>query len=68
METKSILRAKTLAKRLDVSISKLYTLVKQPDFPPRIYLTPTCVGWDSALVDAWVESKTASKPTAQAGG
>lgn len=35
----------------------IYEMERRGDFPRRFYLTPRCVVWDLAEVEAWVEER-----------
>jgi prophage regulatory protein len=43
--------------------TKIYALQAQGDFPMRVQITPTCVGWLEHEVQAWIAKRvTASAP------
>ncbi len=48
----SYLSAKTLARELDVSESKVYALVRSGILPKPVKLSPGCVRWSWAKVQA----------------
>ena len=64
----SYLSAKTLARELDVSESQVYALVRGGVLPKPIKLSPGCVRWSWAKVQAalyaleHVEPRTLSDP------
>ena len=54
----SFMRAKTVCQYLSIGRTKLHELATlDPTFPSKITLSPRCVGWTKAQIDAWLESK-----------
>ena len=49
------LRVRSVAQRLDVSVSTIHRLVQQGVLPKPIKLTPRSVVWRAADIDAAVE-------------
>lgn len=47
-------------KYLGIGRTKLHELSEcDPSFPRKIRISPRCVGWTRAQLDAWLESKQA---------
>lgn len=45
-------------KYLGIGRTKLHYLSEtDPDFPRKIRISPRCVGWTRAQLDAWLDSK-----------
>ena len=54
----NILRPQILAKKLGVSISSLYDIMKEPDFPPKVKMSKNRVGFRESQIEEWIEKKT----------
>lgn len=56
------IRRDELLNMVPLSDSTIYAMEKRGEFPKRFALTPRCVVWDYAEVQAWIEAKkTANK-------
>lgn len=53
MQSSKILRAKEAAELIDVGRTKFYQLIKEPNFPARIKLSPLLVGWSEVELVKW---------------
>ena len=53
-----LLSPQDAAARLSVSRRKLFTLMQQPGFPPRIRLGARTVRIDSDALDTWVKAQS----------
>jgi excisionase family DNA binding protein len=51
------------AERLSISRRKLFDLLHEPGFPPRIYLSARTVRLDADALDTWIKSR----PSASSG-
>jgi len=58
-KTKRLIRREVLHVKVPMSDSQIYSLEKEGKFPARIQLSPRCVAWDEAEVDAWIEARKA---------
>lgn len=59
-ETKSTPRAirrSELRQIVPLSDTTIYELERRGRFPRRFYLTPRCVAWDLAEVEAWLTTR-----------
>ena len=50
-------RRAQLRKIVPLSDTTIYELEQRGDFPKRFYLTPRCVVWDLAEVEAWIDAR-----------
>lgn len=55
----SILRLADVLALTGLSRSSIYSFIKAGTFPDRINLGPRAVGWQSLVVDEWINSRTA---------
>ena len=53
MQSSKILRAKEAAESIGVGRTKFYQLIKDPNFPTRIMLSPLLVGWSEVELVKW---------------
>ncbi len=56
---KCLIRRDVLRRKVPLSDSQVYALEKAGKFPARIQLSPRCVAWDEAAVDAWIDARKA---------
>lgn len=56
------IRRNELRQIVPLADSTIYELERKGEFPQRFFLTPRCVVWDLAEVEAWLLSRR--KPTA----
>lgn len=52
-----ILRPKQLAQYLSLSVTTIWRLQKEGDFPKKIQLSAKAVGWNEAEIVAWLEKR-----------
>ena len=65
-QQKRLIRRDILRRKVPLSDSHIYELEKAGKFPARIQLTPRCVAWDEAEIDAWIEERKAEAETPKA--
>lgn len=51
------LRRNELRQIVPLADSTIYELERRGEFPKRFFLTPRCVVWDLAEVEAWLQSR-----------
>ncbi len=51
------IRRKELRQIVPLADSTIYELERRGEFPQRFFLTPRCVVWDLAEVEAWLRSR-----------
>lgn len=56
---KRTIRRKELREIVPLADSTIYEMEQRGQFPRRFALTPRCVVWDLAEVEAWLESRRA---------
>jgi prophage regulatory protein len=61
------IRRKQLREMVPLADSTIYEMEQRGEFPRRFSLSPRCVVWDLAEVEAWLESRR-TKPIAPAKG
>ncbi|WP_445949840.1 helix-turn-helix transcriptional regulator [Sphingomonas sp. 2378] len=54
------IRRPELHQIVPLSDTTIYEMEQRGEFPRRFYLTPRCVVWDLAEVQAWVEARKRS--------
>jgi prophage regulatory protein len=59
-----ILRLPELRKRIGLSRSSVYSLVRQGRFPRPIPLSARAVGWSQAEVEQWIAERAAERSKA----
>ena len=69
----SIYRLPAVLEATGLSKATIYRLLDSGDFPPRVKLSPRCVGWRVKDVDAWLSERAEASgvpadPSAQAAG
>jgi len=58
---KRVIRRPELRKIVPLADTTIYELKQRGEFPKRFFLTPRCVVWDLAKVEAWLyERRSAS--------
>lgn len=55
------LRLPEVKTRTGLSRSTIYALIGQSKFPRHIPLGMRCVGWLESEIDAWIETRAASR-------
>ena len=58
------LRRRQLRQMVPLADTTIYEMEQRGEFPLRYYLTPRCVAWDAAEIEAWLEDRrrTSSAP------
>jgi prophage regulatory protein len=56
-QIKRTIRRTELRKIVPLADTTIYELEQRGEFPRRFYLTPRCVVWDLAEVEAWVQDR-----------
>lgn len=51
------IRRPELRRIVPLADTTIYELEQRGEFPRRFYLTPRCVVWDLAEVEAWIEQR-----------
>ena len=54
---KRAIRRSELRQIVPVADTTIYEMEQRGEFPRRFYLTPRCVVWDLAEVEAWIEQR-----------
>ena len=54
---KETIRREQLKKLVPLSDSTIYAMERRGDFPRRFAISPRCVVWDLAEVQAWLQSR-----------
>lgn len=57
---KKIIRPKTVANKLGISIPTLYRRMKEPDFPDKIRLSKQATGFVESEIEDWANSNRES--------
>ena len=65
MEIKRTIRRHQLREMVPLADSTIYEMEQRGDFPLRFALSPRCIVWDLAEVQAWLLARRA-KPIARA--
>ncbi len=61
MDEKQYLKAREVAKRLNISVMTLYRMRQRGEFIHGIFFSPHCLRWSVDAVDEWVRSKNATQ-------
>ncbi|NGP90015.1 helix-turn-helix transcriptional regulator [Fodinibius halophilus] len=56
-----LIRPKTLAENLGISLSTLYDRMKEPDFPRKVQISKQAVGFRESEVIEWMDRNTEEK-------
>ena len=59
----AIYRLPAVLEVTGLSKATIYRLLERGEFPPRVKLSPRCVGWRAADVHAWLEERVAATET-----
>jgi prophage regulatory protein len=59
------IRRPDLRKIVPVADTTIYEMEQRGEFPRRFHLTPRCVVWDLAEVEAWIEERRRASDTSQ---
>ncbi len=62
---KQAIRKPELRKIVPLADTTIYEMEQRGEFPRRFYLTPRCVVWDLAEVEAWLEECQRSSTKAE---
>ena len=65
MSIKRTIRRQQLREMVPLADSTIYEMEQRGEFPLRFSLSPRCVVWDLAEVEAWLDSRR-TKPIARA--
>ena len=57
VRVKRMLRRKELRLIVPLADTTIYEMERRGEFPSRFNLTPRCVVWDLAEVEAWIEQR-----------
>ena len=63
----AIYRLPAVCEVTGLSKATIYRLLARGEFPERVKLSPRCVGWRVAEVDAWLAARTAVREEAAPG-
>ena len=55
----AIYRLPAVLEITGLSKATIYRLINRGDFPPRVQLSPRCVGWRVKDIDEWLEQRAA---------
>ena len=56
-QIKQAIRRTELRQIVPLADTTIYEMEQRGEFPRRFYLTPRCVVWDLAEVEAWIEAR-----------
>lgn len=59
------IRRPELRKIVPVADTTIYEMEQRGEFPRRFHLTPRCVVWDLAEVEAWIEERRRASDSSQ---
>lgn len=59
-----LIRRPEVQDRVGFGRTTLYTMVNEGSFPAPVQLGARAVAWRESEIDAWIESRTSTKPTA----
>ncbi len=59
------IRRPELRKIVPVADTTIYEMEQRGEFPRRFHLTPRCVVWDLAEVEAWIEERRLASDASQ---
>jgi len=59
------IRRRDLRKIVPVADTTIYEMEQRGEFPRRFHLTPRCVVWDLAEVEAWIEERRRASDSSQ---
>ena len=51
-----------VARRLNVSVTTLWRLVRRGHFPPAVRISPGRVGWPARIVRRWIDALLKAGP------
>ena len=63
----AIYRLPAVCEVTGLSKATIYRLLARGEFPARVKLSPRCVGWRVAEVDAWLAAREAASERPAAG-
>ena len=64
----AIYRLPVVLEVTGLSKATIYRLLERGEFPPRVQLSPRCVGWRVADIDAWLAARAVASGVASAIG
>ena len=56
-KSKTLINRKKLLAMIPLSERTIFNMEQRGEFPRRFNLTPRCVVWDLAEVEAWIEAR-----------
>ena len=62
----AIYRLPAVLEATGLSKATIYRLLERGEFPPRVKLSPRCVGWRAADVEAWLAERAAASGVTEA--
>ncbi|MCL2298346.1 MAG: AlpA family phage regulatory protein [Proteobacteria bacterium] len=66
MTDDKILRARDVSKKVGLSRSTIYRLIKLGKFPPSQIIGLQAVGWKASAIESWIDGTHNTAPTRQA--
>ena len=63
----AIYRLPAVCEVTGLSKATIYRLLARGEFPARVRLSPRCVGWRVAEIDAWLAARAAVRERAASG-
>lgn len=58
-----LIRPKVLSNKLGIGLSKLYELMKEPDFPSKVRISRQCTAFVESEIEDWIENRKEKKET-----
>ena len=59
-----LIRPKALSNKLGIGLSKLYELMKEPDFPRKVRISRQCTAFRESEIEEWIDKRTEkARPT-----
>ena len=57
----AIYRLPAVLEITGLSKATIYRLINSGDFPPKVQLSPRCVGWRVADIEAWLAARVGAR-------